>query len=93
MSHEHEHDEALMRIATMGAGMAAGWLTNHLVAIIWKAVTGHSAPRDLDSDDLKIVQAVAFAAVSGGVAVLVNRLLSKGAVHVVAGLGSHHAEA
>ena len=88
MAHPELDEDAMLRMATMVAGLAAGWLTNHLVAMIWKAMTGHTAPRDLDDENLKLAQAVGFAAVSGGVAVLVNRLLRKGAVHVIA--GGHH---
>ncbi|WP_242496509.1 DUF4235 domain-containing protein [Xylanimonas protaetiae] len=73
-----------MKIGTAVLTLAAGWLAQKAVGMIWEKSTGRSAPKDLDNDEITIVQAVTFAAVSGGVAVLARRLAHRGAARAVA---------
>ncbi|QAY64122.1 DUF4235 domain-containing protein [Xylanimonas allomyrinae] len=80
-----KHDEPLaVKVGTMVLTLAAGWLAQRLVGMIWEKSTGHAAPKDLDDDDITVIQAVTFAAVSGGVAVLARRLAHQGASRAVA---------
>nr|WP_281041921.1 DUF4235 domain-containing protein [Xylanimonas cellulosilytica] len=73
-----------MKIAAMVLTLAAGWLAQKAVGMIWEKSTGHHAPTDLDDDEITVVQAVTFAAVSGGVAVLARRLTRRGVVRAAA---------
>ena len=73
-----------VKVGTLLLTLVAGWLAQKLVGMIWQKSTGHAAPKDLDDDDITVVQAVTFAAVSGGVAVLARRLAHKGAQRAVA---------
>ena len=77
-----EH-HALVSLVAAGAGMAATFVANQLIRQIWKAVTGDSAPKNANDPSLKIVQAVAFAALSAGVAVLARRAATHGAKQVL----------
>ncbi|WP_425955361.1 DUF4235 domain-containing protein [Xylanimonas sp. McL0601] len=58
--------------------LAAGWLAQRAVVMIWQKSTGHAAPRDLDDDQITVIQAVGFAALSAGAAVLARRMTYKG---------------
>ena len=77
-----EH-HALVSLVAAGAGMAATFVANQLIRQIWKAVTGDTAPKNANDPGLHVVQAVAFAALSAGVAVLARRAATHGATHVL----------
>jgi hypothetical protein len=62
-----------VKVGTVVLTIAAGWVAQKLVGVVWEKATGSAAPTDVDDDELPIVQAVTFAAVSGGVAVLARR--------------------
>ena len=82
-------DPLAVKVGTMVLTIAAGWLAQKAVGMIWEKSTGRSAPKDLDDDEITVIQAVTFAAVSGGVAVLARRLAHKGAVQAVSRFTSH----
>lgn len=73
-----------VKVGTVALTLAAGWVAQRLIGVVWKKATGHAAPRDLDDEEITIIQAVTFAAVSGGVAVLAKRLAHRGAARAVA---------
>ena len=77
-------DTVAVKVGTMVLTLAAGWLAQKAVGMIWQRTTGHAAPLDLDDDEITVVQAVTFAAVSGGIAVLARRLAHSGAKRAVA---------
>ncbi len=80
-----KNDDSLgVKVGTMVLTLAAGWVAQKAVGMIWKRATGHDAPLDIDDDEITVVQAVTFAAVSGGIAVLARRLASKGAHRAIA---------
>ena len=80
-----KRDEPLaVKVGTFVLTLAAGWLAQKLVGMIWERSTGHAAPKNLDDDEITVVQAVTFAAVSGGVAVLARRLAHQGATKAAA---------
>jgi hypothetical protein len=79
-------DTLAVKVGTVLLTMIAGWLAQKLVAAIWARATGKDAPADLDDEDVTIAQAVAFAAVTGGVAVLARRLAHRGAARAAARL-------
>ncbi|MCA5894250.1 DUF4235 domain-containing protein [Isoptericola sp. NEAU-Y5] len=69
-----------VKVGTVLLTVAAGWAAQKLVGVVWEKTTGSLAPTNVDDDELSIIQAVTFAAVSGGVAVLAKRLARQGAV-------------
>ncbi|NOW01409.1 DUF4235 domain-containing protein [Isoptericola chiayiensis] len=80
---EHSEPSLAVKVATMGATLAAGWVAQKLIKTIWEKATGSDAPIDLDADDIPVVQAITFAAVTGGVAVLARRLARQGVAKAV----------
>lgn len=73
-----------VKVGTVVLTIAAGWVAQKLIGVVWEKATGSVAPTDVDDDEISIIQAVTFAAVSGGVAVLAKRLARKGAVRAAA---------
>ncbi|MEG3614789.1 MULTISPECIES: DUF4235 domain-containing protein [Isoptericola] len=72
-----------VKVGTMAATLAAGWVAQKLIKTIWEKSTGKDAPIDLDADDIPILQAITFAAVTGGAAVLARRLARQGVAKAV----------
>jgi hypothetical protein len=73
-----------VKVGTMVLTLAAGWVAQRIVGMVWEKSTGHAAPKDLDDDQITVLQAVTFAAVSGGIAVLARRMAHQGAVRAAA---------
>ena len=73
-----------VKVGTVVLTIAAGWVAQKLIGVVWEKATGNVAPTNVDDDEISIIQAVTFAAVSGGVAVLAKRLARKGAVRAAA---------
>lgn len=73
-----------VKVATVVLTFAAGWVAQKVVGEVWRRATGNDAPLDADDPDVGVVQAVTFAAVTGGIAVLARRLAAKSAVKVAA---------
>ena len=87
----HQDDDAVMvRLVAAGAGLAATWLANAAIRHIWKHATGNHAPKNANDPALAIGHAVAFAALSGAVAVLARRVATHGATSVLHALTGHH---
>ena len=73
-------DDAMMvKLLAAGAGVAATFVANAVIRQVWKSATGHPAPKNANDPNLKIAQAVGFAALSAAVAVLARRLATHGA--------------
>ena len=83
-----KNDTLAVKVGTMVLTIAAGWLAQKAVGMIWEKSTGRAAPKNLDDEEITIIQAVTFAAVSGGVAVLARRLAHQGAVRAAARFSS-----
>ena len=73
-----------VKVGTVVLTVAAGWVAQKLIGAVWERATGSVAPTNVDDDEISIIQAVTFAAVSGGVAVLAKRLARRGAVRAAA---------
>ena len=91
MSHhkvEHDADDAvLMKLVATASGLAATFIANTIIRHVWRHATGTDAPKHWDDPSLKIAQAVGFAALSAGVAVLVKRLVTNGATEAMRRIG------
>lgn len=84
MEQSEQPDPSLaVKVGTLAATFAAGWVAQKVIKMIWEKATGNDAPIDVDADDIPIVQAVTFAAVTGGVAVLARRLARQGVAKAV----------
>lgn len=65
----------------LGAGFAATKATS----VIWRAVTGHEPPTEIDDDgQISVTEVVIFAAVSSAAAALVKAFATKGAKRLTA---------
>jgi hypothetical protein len=67
----------LLRVAGIGAGLAAGWLVQHLVDAVWRRAVGHPAPT-VDDDDTPFGELVLAVTVTGALAALVRLLTTRG---------------
>jgi hypothetical protein len=76
------------KVGTLALTLAAGWVAQKAVSMIWKGVTGNDAPNKPDDPELDLVQATVFAAVAAGTAVLAKRLAAKGAHRAALGLAA-----
>ncbi len=82
--HAHDDDTTLaVKVGTVVLTLAAGWVAQKAVTVIWKQVSGKAAPKDLDDPEVGIASAVAFAAVAASAGVLARRLASRNAKRVV----------
>jgi hypothetical protein len=72
------------KVVTLGLTLAAGWLAQKLVGIVFQKATHADRPLKKDDDSLGVLQATTFAAVSAGVAALTQRFAKKGATRAVA---------
>ncbi|BDZ42404.1 hypothetical protein GCM10025865_17030 [Paraoerskovia sediminicola] len=70
------------KVATLALTLAAGWVAQKAVGMVWKKATGNDAPTNTDDPEVSILQAVAFAAVSGSVMVLARRVAAQQAGHL-----------
>lgn len=73
-----------VKVGTLALTLAAGWAAQKLVGVIWQKSTGKVAPLDLDDEEIGVIQAVTFAAVTGGVAVFARRFARRGAARAFA---------
>ncbi|MDR2703991.1 MAG: DUF4235 domain-containing protein [Cellulomonadaceae bacterium] len=91
MSHDtldHDTDDAVLnKVIAAASGVAATFVANAVIRQVWKAATGESAPKNANDPGLRIAQAVAFAALSAGVAVLARRLATHGAASALQHVG------
>ncbi|GAA2244096.1 hypothetical protein GCM10010413_54030 [Promicromonospora sukumoe] len=67
------------KVGTLALTIAAGWVAQKAVSMIWKGVTGNDAPNKPDDPELDLLQATVFAAVAAGTAVFAKRIAAKGA--------------
>jgi divalent metal cation (Fe/Co/Zn/Cd) transporter len=90
---EEDHETVLVHLVAAGAGLAATWIANIAIRHIWRHATGHNAPKNANDPALAIGHAVAFAALSGAVAVLAKRVATHGAKSALSAFGGHHGHA
>ncbi|MFH5821661.1 DUF4235 domain-containing protein [Georgenia sp. AZ-5] len=67
------------RVVSTGALLVAGLVTNKVLDLGWKAVTGHEPPHDPDDPGVKLWEVLTFAAVSGALVGLTRQLAVRGA--------------
>ncbi|SDS07765.1 Protein of unknown function [Paraoerskovia marina] len=90
---KNDDQDMATKVATLALTFAAGWIATKVVSTIWKKASGHDAPTDTDDPDISLPEAMAFAAITGGVGVLARRLAAGQATKVSARLtgGNPHA--
>lgn len=71
------------KVMTLGLTLAAGWLAQKVVGVIFQKATHADRPLKKDDESLGVIQATTFAAVSAGVAALTQRMAKKGAARAV----------
>lgn len=73
-----------VKVGTVVLTFAAGWAAQKVVGAAWRRITGKDNAIHADDPSVGIVQATTFAAVSGGIGVLAQRLARQGAARAVA---------
>ncbi|MDR0483139.1 MAG: DUF4235 domain-containing protein [Cellulomonadaceae bacterium] len=83
----------MMKLLMMAAPIAAGWLAGFVLKKVWEVAFKSDVPTGKVDEDSTVVQAVAFAAASAGLAVLAKRWADQGAktaaAHYVAAKQEH----
>ncbi|MBD3689269.1 DUF4235 domain-containing protein [Nanchangia anserum] len=66
------------KIASAGSLAVAGFIADKIVDLGWKAVTGHTAPRNAEEEaQANLAEVVIFGVVSGVLVTLIRRLTVK----------------
>lgn len=71
---KNDDQDMTTKLVTLGLTFAAGWVATKAVSTVWKQVSGHDAPTDTDDPEVSLVEAIVFAAVTGGITVLARRM-------------------
>lgn len=63
------------KVTAAAATLASGFVADKVVALGWRAITGHQAPREEDQVlEYKLMEVVAFAVISGAAIALTRQL-------------------
>ena len=63
------------KIVSAGAGLVAGFVSNKVLDVTWRAVTGHRPPTDdAEGHAYSALEVILFAAVSGAVVAVTRQL-------------------
>lgn len=65
------------KAASTAALLIAGLVSDNIVNVAWKAVTGHHPPRGEDEAEARLAELLVFAVVSAILATLLRRLTMK----------------
>lgn len=76
-------NETLVRLARVGAGLAAGWLVHKIVDAVWRRATGHTTPA-ADDDELPLVEVAVATALTGALVALTRLLTARGTARAAA---------
>lgn len=73
------------KLINMAIVMGAGFAATKAMSLVWKGVTGHEPPKEIDDDgEVSVTEVVIFAAVSAATAALVKAYATKGAKRLTA---------
>ncbi len=75
-------NETLLRLARVGAGLAAGWLVHRLVDSAWQHAMGHATPA-ADDEDLPLLEVAVATALTGALVALARLLTARGTAKAV----------
>lgn len=86
---EPSHDEASSSVAGKGAwkaldastAMIAALAAPRLAQIVWRAVTGKSAPKNIRSAEITMTEAIVWAAIAGAFAQVLRTIASRTAAN------------
>lgn len=80
MADKDDNDDSMaMKIALIATSAAAGWVFQKVLSQLWKAATGHDAPKDPLNNESTIPGIIAFGALAGAATAISRILASKGA--------------
>ncbi len=66
-----------VRLAGVGAGLAAGWLVHKLIDAVWERTAGHPTPA-ADDQDRPLVEVAVATALTGALVALTRLLTTRG---------------
>lgn len=73
--------EILVRLARVGAGLAAGWLVHKLIDAVWQRAVGHASPA-ADDDESPLLEVAVATGVTGALVALTRLLTARGTAKV-----------
>jgi hypothetical protein len=76
----------LQHLVSALAAVAAGFLVSHLIAALWRGISGHAAPEDTDDLALPTLQVTVFAATVAAATAVAQTLVASKALTAF----SHH---
>ncbi len=73
-----QRSSPLVKIAGIGAGLAAAWLVQRLLDAAWKRTSGHATP-GADDEDAPLAEVAVAVALTGALAAVGRLLATRGA--------------
>lgn len=73
----------ILRLTTIGAGLAAGWLVHKLVDAVWERAVGHPTPA-ADDESTPLLEVAVATALTGTLVALARLLASRGTARAAA---------
>jgi hypothetical protein len=67
----------ILRLSTLGAGLAAGWLVHKVLDSVWQRTAGHPSPSP-DDRDQPLAEVVLATALTGALVALLRALAQRG---------------
>ncbi len=78
----------VVRLTTIGAGLAAGWLVHKVVDALWERAAGHPTPAG-DDEDRPLAEVALAAALTGALIALARLVTSRGTARAAARFLDH----
>lgn len=66
------------KLAGVVTALAAAWLAQRIIDLVWTRVLGHKAPKPEDESDARFAEIAAAAAITGGAVALSRVLATRG---------------
>ncbi|HEY0119667.1 MAG TPA: DUF4235 domain-containing protein [Cellulomonas sp.] len=84
-----QRNKTLVRLAGVGAGLAAAWLAHRVVDALWRRTMGHATP-SADDEDAPLAELAVATALSGALVALTRLLATRGTARAAALLAPGH---
>jgi len=72
------------KVVGVVAALAASWLAQRLIDLVWRRVLGHKPPKPEDESDARLAEIAAAATLTGAAIALSRVLATRGAARVMA---------
>lgn len=84
MEAQHEEKPTLAaKVIGIAAAIAAAWLAQQLINMVWTRLLGHKPPKPEDEGEARFWEIAAAATITGGAIALARALATRGAARYV----------